>query len=537
MTFSLWRRRRTPAPLPDSGAACGVPEPFSRSGITFPLTPALSRGERENYRPRYDKSRRAGISSDGPHGTLTPVLSLGERENHRPRYDKSRRAGILSDRRHGTLSPRERAGVRGNRAHAVSTVSGCLKRRTWPSVGLLTAALFAVLWPTGALAGDPSATAGAPTGQVITVPLNYQEAPYGFLFSDPVIKYRAVPFPKEPALARGPITRGVLWFGVSPSNSIAFIWQSGANKLVLDRNRNEDLTDDPGGVFSARVLKAAVSSCISQLFTNVHLTFPASSASPPVLVDLHFFQQANRPRSLLCNAGMRSYWQGKVTVGGHDWQVGMMQNLSDQPGLFAKGQLLLRPWEERNREFDACSDPADTWPVPWEYRNKALKSPDTLAFSPKLFFEGHAWQLDWSVEPLSAQETLALRFTEQQPALGELQITGSFIQRLFLMGEPYTVVLLQPPGSVKVPVGRYSQPNIRLKQGPTAAYFNSLPPSGKGSVPDLKVGGVHPFLAPTEPGQAVVVDEQRPAVLVVGGPVTNFVSAVQEGGSSSSPTD
>src|ERR1019366_4054988 len=120
MTFSLWRRRRTPAPLPDSGAACGVPEPFSRSGITFPLTPAFYRGERENYRPRYDKSRRAGISSDGPHGTLTPVLSLGERENHRPRYDKSRRAGILSNRRHGTLSPRERAGVRGNRAHAVS---------------------------------------------------------------------------------------------------------------------------------------------------------------------------------------------------------------------------------------------------------------------------------------------------------------------------------------------------------------------------------------------------------------------------------
>ena len=169
--------------------------------------------------------------------------------------------------------------------------------RAWQGVAVLAAAFFAVNCPCRAVA----------SAQVITVPLNYQEAPYGFLFSDPVIKYRAVPFPTEPALARGPITRGVLWFGVNPSNSIAFIWQSGANKLVLDRNRNEDLTDDPGGVFSARVLKAAVSSCISQLFTNVHLTFPASSANPPVLVDLHFFQQANRPRSLLCNAGMRSY--------------------------------------------------------------------------------------------------------------------------------------------------------------------------------------------------------------------------------------
>src|ERR1035441_1045517 len=240
ITLWPWRSLRTPVPLTDSGAACGVPEPISGSGIIFPLTPALSLGERENHRPRYDKSRRAGILSDGRQGTLTQVLSLGERETHRPRYDKSRRAGILSDgrqgtltqvlslgerenhrprcdesrragilsdRRQGTLSPRERAGVRGNRAHAVSTVSGCLKRRTWPSVGLLTAALFAVLWPTGALAGDPSATAGAPTGQVITVPLKYQEAPYGFLFSDPVIKYRAVPFRSEEALARRPVER------------------------------------------------------------------------------------------------------------------------------------------------------------------------------------------------------------------------------------------------------------------------------------------------------------------------------------------
>src|ERR1017187_145932 len=78
--------------------------------------------------------------------------------------------------------------------------------RTWLGVALLAAALFTVNWPCRAVA----------SAQVITVPLNYHEAPYGFLFSDPVIKYRAVPFPTEPALARGPITRGVLWFGVNP---------------------------------------------------------------------------------------------------------------------------------------------------------------------------------------------------------------------------------------------------------------------------------------------------------------------------------
>jgi hypothetical protein len=46
-----------------------------QSGVLFPLTPALSLGERENHLPRCDKSRPADLSSDGRRGTL----SLGER--------------------------------------------------------------------------------------------------------------------------------------------------------------------------------------------------------------------------------------------------------------------------------------------------------------------------------------------------------------------------------------------------------------------------------------------------------------------------
>src|ERR1019366_5429913 len=46
-----------------------------------------------------------------------------------PRCDKSRRAGVSSGGRQGTLSSRERVGVRGNRAHVNSTVSGGLRLR------------------------------------------------------------------------------------------------------------------------------------------------------------------------------------------------------------------------------------------------------------------------------------------------------------------------------------------------------------------------------------------------------------------------
>ena len=53
----------------------------------------------------------------------TPALSPEEREKHPPRCDKSRRSDILSDAQRGTLSRGERAGVRGNGAHVVSTGS------------------------------------------------------------------------------------------------------------------------------------------------------------------------------------------------------------------------------------------------------------------------------------------------------------------------------------------------------------------------------------------------------------------------------
>jgi len=58
---------------------------------------------------------------------LTPALSLAERENQSPRHDKSRRPDAPSDGQPDTLSSGERARVRGNWAHVVSTSSGCLK--------------------------------------------------------------------------------------------------------------------------------------------------------------------------------------------------------------------------------------------------------------------------------------------------------------------------------------------------------------------------------------------------------------------------
>jgi phenylpyruvate tautomerase PptA (4-oxalocrotonate tautomerase family) len=324
----------------------------------------------------------------------------------------------------------------------------------------------------------------------------------------------------------------VLKFGGNPSNAIPFVWEGGAKRLHLDLNRNQDLTDDPAGVIPATALFSAGTSFIHQMFTNVLLSFPASSAGAPMLVDLELgMDLARRPGEPLFTACLRSYWQGKMTREGQEWQVGLMQNLSDQPGSFQRGELLLRPWVERNQRFIAsCEVPMDTLALAWTGKNWMVRASDAFAFTPKLFFEGHACQLDWSAEPRGREESLALRLTEQQTALGGLRITGNFIQRLVLTGGPYMVVLNQPAASVNLPPGRYHPYRVWLKQGKAEAYFDyGMPQSGKANVVEEITGSQMPVLGPPPSEQAVVVEERRTAVLAVGGPLTNSVSAAHRG--------
>jgi hypothetical protein len=400
----------------------------------------------------------------------------------------------------------------------------------WPGTALLATILIAITCPSNGLGAEDSAPPAVPSGAVITVPLEYQEMSFAFLYRNVPNERQTNAFPKEPAPVAGHVVRGVLKFGDNPSNAIPFIWQTGAKKLYLDLNRNRDLTDDADGVFSGKPTGPQFATIYHQLFTNLHLAFPATSDGAPILVDFDLFQNGDNG-SLFVGAKVHSFWQGRVTVNGHDWQVGLAQNLSGQPGSFRQGQLLLRPWEKRDKPFFAGSEvPEDTIAIPWTGKNQIVRASDAFAFSPKVFFEERAWQLDWSAEPRNSAEHLALRLTEQPTALGELRLSGSFIQRLVLTGGPYVVVLNQPPATVRVPPGRYQPYRVWLKQDKALAYLNfGLPRTGKANVVEPESGSQLPVISPPPSEQAVAVTEQQPATLAVGGPLTNCVSATQRG--------
>ena len=101
-------------------------------------------------------------------------------------------------------------------------------------------------------------------------------------------------------------------------------------------------------------------------------------------------------------------------------------------------------------------------------------------------------------EPGGDSPKYKVTFKEQAPRLGELKVTGADLHRVILTAKPaMTVVLDQPAGTVKLPVGSYSLDEIWLRKGEVEA----------GS---FRAGRLS-------------VDARRPTSLVAGGPLTNSV--------------
>lgn len=351
--------------------------------------------------------------------------------------------------------------------------------------GLLAAALPAALVVAcgqGKLRGGEAVGSNPSPLATNTVVLEYQEAAYTVNNVGVSVTPQPHAFTKEPAALSGKIIRGVLNFG-GVSNPLSFLWQRDAGKLYLDLNRNQDLTDDPDGTLSARMTQPLN----YQVFTNARFVLATPSGRCPVVTDLTFWDYGAQPG---CSVSPRSFWQGKLTLAGQDWQVGIVPNLLKADSCEGS-QMLLRPWARRNQPFTAAGN-----------------SFDAVPFSQKIFAGGHAWQINSLCGSPAGDFKPALQFVEQSAPLGELQITGQFIRRVILPGGAYLVVLDQPAPTVKVPVGNYSSPNVLLEQGGVEAYCGAMQ---------------------WQSGRRISVDENMPGILAIGGPLTNSVAITRHG--------
>jgi hypothetical protein len=276
------------------------------------------------------------------------------------------------------------------------------------------------------------------------------------------------------------------------------LWDVTQGKLYVDLNRNGDLTDDPAGVYSYPVpaLSRAVSTY--QNFSNVRLNFKTPAGDHPLAMDLMFYNSSSRPQ---ITATSRSYWGGKVTLQGRDWQVGIMDGFNGKVPSPDGGQLLLRPWEEQARPVQATVDSLEVIPY---YQN--------------LFLGGTAYRLETVFEYQDGTPKYKVVFKERPVELGELAFTGKYVRRLLLTANEarqtqprYTVLLDTPGGTNKIPVGTYNQCRIQLQ-------------SRSGVQVSTDSMGIAPLV-----NKPVVVSATKPAVLNAGGPLTNVVKVTSNG--------
>ena len=351
----------------------------------------------------------------------------------------------------------------------------------------------------GSLPGAPTSVSPAPSLTATqSVYLEYREANSftpSFNWGIPVV-VQSTSFTKEPDFGRRKVARGTLKFGDSTDHAVAFVWDPSQGKLHLDLNRNQDLTDDPEGVYACPS-PAGVN--YPQTFERVRLAFITPKGIHPVLVDLSFYSSGSLNLPPHVGAGCRSYWEGKVVLEGKEWQLGLTDNLQGGAGNVEGGELLLQPWLGRGRGH----------PEP-------IGSPDLLRFERNhlYFFGGQAFALECTYIQQDNHPKYRIDLKPQPAELGELKLTGQFISRLVLTrdgAKPLTAVLDKPGSVEKIPAGTYREYRARLQQGQTEACRT---PDRYGLAPSMK---------------PLVVSGRGPSLLELGGPLTNVVAVNRRG--------
>lgn len=364
----------------------------------------------------------------------------------------------------------------------VKQTTGCLWQCRDGNVWL---ACFAFALVIGLCSGNSLQAADLPVSNssspTASVPLEYLETDSTVSSCNVSLTSQTNPFKKEPTVAAGKTYRGILKF--DDANSFGFLWQRETGKIYIDLNHNQDLTDDSAGVFSSDTKGRNYA-----FFHDIRLDLGGPNGKHELLVDVNLYDYGSRPSG---NVSLRCYWQGKVSLQGQDWQLGVIPSVLGQTNLFKNSKLLLRPWSQRKEAFATYNEQATTVP-----------------FSSNCFLNGHAYALN-GVLPQNKDGKFSIQVTEQSVSLGELKLTGQFIKRLVLAESPskYVVILTQPTNVVKVPTGSYGRVDVLLEHNGAQAYANSDRSEAK----------------------SVLVNDKTPAVLDVGGPLTNSVVATRHG--------
>ena len=304
--------------------------------------------------------------------------------------------------------------------------------------------------------------------------LEYQEVAWPMTVSPVNLLPPSTSFKREPDFGTHDVLRQWLVLDGKSRQRLALAWDCTVGRLHVDLNGNLDLTDDPRGDITDAGPRSYAT------FTNLHLTLQTPEGGRPFVVDLTLFNYGRGNGGGY--AALRSFWQGKLTLKGRDFQVGVIDHYFRNAPLT---HLLLRPWEQRTASFQPLGGDLAAFEFPR-----------------RLFHQGQAYEVTCRFEGELVRPRYRLELQELNPPLGELRVSGEALDRVVLQQADFTVLLDQPKPVERVPVGAYRRYGVALQKGNAVAYKEGFWVTA--AQPD-----VHPANVVT---------------LSLGGPLTNAVS-------------
>jgi len=275
------------------------------------------------------------------------------------------------------------------------------------------------------------------------------------------------PFLKEPDFGHHRVVRGAFGCGVRTNEFIPFAWDQTANRLYLDRNGNQDLTDDVEAIYAGEY------DGNFQLFPGVKLGWTTPTGSHAYLVDLRL--GGTTAAQLQGTCVLRSFWQARVELGGQAYQIGLVENPNARIASDEVPYLLFRAW-------DARAEPIRLNPG----------TPHLIRWPERVYLAGRGFGLSHRYTSDAGSPGYWLQLTPTEPQLAELQVGGQHLYRLIL-DDPggYSAILDQPGPAEKLPAGIYQSAEVWLRQGAAEAfYLGPLPLAvGAGASASLSIGG------------------------------------------------
>ena len=313
-----------------------------------------------------------------------------------------------------------------------------------------------------------------------------------------------IAFKKEPDFGEHEIVYGALPTGREKKDYLCFALDATDKRLYLDLNRNLDLTDDPAGIFVGFDRKNHANSWRLMTFKNIHLDVPGSLTSLQYRIDLRFNKVG---KQITLSATVRSGWQGDVGFDEKLWRMSVVDNMDGS--INHRDIIILRP------NTDTINNNKQSSLSKKDYIKKAIYKAQTslsyqLPVTRNLFFNGHNFDLAFNFASSDENKKLTVHFTEKHPPLGKLILEGEHIKRLTLEQgntneDDVLVILDSPPPEVHIPAGTFIKQKVILETKQSKGQISS------------------------ECRQKLLISEEKPATLKIGGPLNNSIKISRNG--------